>query len=306
MQAFTVNILHLLLCIGHLSILVSGGRLPGCLYSEYYVPFCSHGPWGQWNCNACPGVAMVTRHRDLCCENDSYSVSDCYKACSVATSEGIDFTDCTVCHEFHFGQCYFSHTHENMKACEFSSWLPWDCTKCPDNWPDSLNTTVRKRAICCEQSWTGGTEDCMKRCGRPLHTDTDADMCVNVCPLLHGPSTHARLDVLTTPQYTTTLSYSTDTITTDSFSTRQPSIKQTKPATHDANMTSTSTWIQNTESDANKNIPNYVSNSETSGNIKYHDLNLSPCFVGPWKIADNPEHLCKLEQEFYYYKVVLR
>ena len=276
-----------------MSILVSGARLPGCMYSEYYVPFCSHGPWGQWNCSACPGVAMATRHRDLCCENDSYSVSDCYKACGVATSERTDFANCTVCHSFSFSPCYFRATNENIKACDFSSWLSWDCTKCPDNWPDSLDMTVRLRGICCEQSWTGGKDDCMKQCGRPLHTDTESGMCVNVCPLLHGPSSHTRSDVLTSPQYTSPRLYSNETITTDTFSTIQSKIKQTKPATHEAYMTSISAMVHNTETGASRNTPNYISNRDSSGNINYYNLNTSHCYVGPWKIADNPENTCK-------------
>jgi len=181
------------------------GQPPRCFYGGAFVPYCSHGPWQDWNCTTCATVQQATRENELCCKDKQMSKQDCYKACNLDISQsGIDYGNCKFQCGFSLEPCVFIATHETIHLCDFSSWLAWDCTKCPDNWPGNNRKADRKRAICCGDGWSNDVESCLKLCGKEEHSDTDIDFCVNVCPLLRSTSQHGMPTTLTTTKSFTT------------------------------------------------------------------------------------------------------
>jgi len=212
------------------------GQLPGCL-DGVFVPWCNFGPWQEWNCTTCATVQQATRQRELCCQDKQMSKQECYNKCNKDISVGTDQNDCTVQCGISLKPCVFVATKETINLCEFSTWLAWDCTKCPDNWPGNTRKTDRKRAVCCGEGWSSDVESCLKLCEKEEHSDTDIDFCVNVCPLLSSTSKKVK----TTTPTTTTTEQTTSTPTTTPTTTPKTSPRTTPTTTPTTSSTMAST-----------------------------------------------------------------
>jgi len=259
-------------------------KSPGCTFSEYFVPYCSHGPWQAWDCSSCPTEFMASRHRALCCES-SLSKTECYKNCSIAEAEGFKRELCMVC-DVPLRTCNFPPTNEVLKYCEFSTWLEWDCTKCTNNRPGNVDTTIRQRGICGAKAWS--FEAFTKNCGKEDEVATATDMCVNVCPLLQS-----------TPRSSQGL------LMLHSTSETGNNLHHTPPLTLHKSTTSDSQSLSNIKDQGTKDVSySAIPNSLTTSDPSAHGLNGNAgdgsrcnmphvCFVGPWTIDDNPKDLCK-------------
>ena len=85
-----------------------------------------------------------------------------------------------------FSECTFQN--ETLKnICDWSSWLPWDCTQCSMS---AYSKAIRKRAICCEKDISKDT--CLKNCGYNQTSDTEYGQCQSRCGVSHNQGTTER------------------------------------------------------------------------------------------------------------------
>jgi len=284
------------------------GQPPGCLSGGVFVPWCTHGPWQEWNCFTCATIQHATRQRELCCQDKQMSKQDCYNKCKLDISEGTDKNDCKNACAISLKPCFFDATNETINLCEFSSWLAWDCTKCPDNWPGNNRKTDRKRAVCCGEGWLNDVESCLKLCEKEEHSDTDIDLCVNVCPLLSSTSKQVKT---TTPTTTSTSTKQTTSKTTTTPTTTPKTSPRTTPTTTSttsstmaltaapttASTSGVSENVHSTQTTIESKNVDEINNKEGSqdsmdGDVLCEKIAIKWCYVGPWKIESDPNDIC--------------
>ena len=93
------------------------------------------------------------------------------------------------------GSCYFEPTNQTLEHyCDWSDWLPWNCTRCGNNVRENSQLTYRQRGICCKDNPT--VKICMIGCGFNSSDDSQVGDCVTSCP---GTTSSSSIPDSTTP-----------------------------------------------------------------------------------------------------------
>jgi len=190
--------------------------------------------------------------------------------------------------------CYLPQTGDHYPMCHFSSWLPWDCTHCTNNWSGNPDSTTRKRALCGDHKIT--LEANLQACGLAPHSDTETNKCVTVCPLVTSTLYPKQGMSTTTTAAAATTTTKTDKKTTGSTQFTTPNILHTSSGqSHVTNIVTTTapSSLQPVSQSATSFLPKGIGNSSEMHGSECNSLS-NVCFVGPWEIQDNPKYIGKL------------